>query len=82
MANAQVLTCAAALNTPAKAAAWHDKPTFGIVSGSDRTINPDLERWMYKRAGSKVTEIAGSSHVAMISNPDIVASVIEQAAGE
>lgn len=80
MAQSQVLTSKSALNAPATAAAWHDKPCFGIISGHDRTINPDLERWMYKRAGAKTTEIAGSSHVAMISHPDKVASVIEQAA--
>jgi pimeloyl-ACP methyl ester carboxylesterase len=82
MAQSQVLTSKSALNAPAKAAAWHDKPSYGIVSGHDRTINPDLERWMYKRAGAKTTEIDGSSHVAMISHPKEVASIIEQAANE
>ena len=67
-------------DAPAKAAAWKTKPSFGIVAGADRTINPDLERWMYKRAGARVTEVPGSSHVVMISHPDIVASVIEEAA--
>jgi pimeloyl-ACP methyl ester carboxylesterase len=82
MAYSQVLVAAASLDTPAKAAAWKDKPSYGIVAGADRTINPDLERWMYKRAGAKVTEVAGSSHVVMLSHPDKVVAVIEEAAGE
>jgi len=59
--------------------AWKTRPTFGIVATNDRAINPDLERSMYKRAGSTVTELA-SSHVAYISHPAEVAAVIEQAA--
>ena len=50
-----------------------------IVAKNDRAINPDLERSMYKRAGSTVTELA-SSHVVYISHPAEVAAVIEQAA--
>jgi pimeloyl-ACP methyl ester carboxylesterase len=81
MAQSQVLVHKDALDTPAKAAAWKDKPTFGIVAKKDRTINPDLERWMYKRANAKITEV-DSSHVIMISHPDKVVSVIEEAAGK
>lgn len=80
MAHSQVPVSSAALDTPAKSAAWHDKPTFGIVAGADRTINPDLERWMYERAGAQITEAEGSDHVVMVSHPDIVATVIEHAA--
>jgi pimeloyl-ACP methyl ester carboxylesterase len=80
MAASQVLISQKAVETPAKAAAWKTKPTYGIVATKDRTINPDLERWMYDRAKAKITEI-DSSHVVMISHPDKVAAVIEQAAG-
>jgi len=80
MARSQVLVAASALDTPAKAAAWKDKPTYAIVAGGDRTINPVLERWMYQRAGAKVTEIAGSSHAVYLSHPDKVVAVIEAAA--
>ena len=34
-------------------AAWRAKPTFYAVSTQDRTINPDLERFMAKRMGAK-----------------------------
>lgn len=61
-------------------AAWHDKPNYGIVATEDRALNPDLERWMYERAGAKVTEIK-ASHAVYISQPRAVAKVIERAAG-
>ena len=51
-----------------------------MVAGGDRTINPDLERWMYKRANSQVTEVQGSSHAIYVSHPKEVAHLIEQAA--
>ena len=78
MAQSQVLIHKDALDTPAKAAAWKDKPTFAMVATKDRTINPELERWMYKRANAKVTEV-DSSHVIMISHPDKVVAVKEAA---
>ena len=60
-------------------AAWKTRPSWAIVSKDDRTVNPELERFMAKRAGSKTVEIAGS-HVAFIAHPEQVARVIEQAA--
>lgn len=80
MSQSQVLTAAKAFDTAISTPAWRSKPSWGIVSGSDRAINPDLERWMYKRANSQVTEVKGSSHAVYISHPEIVAQVIEQAA--
>ena len=50
-----------------------------VVSTEDRALSPDLQRWMYKRAGSKVTEIK-ASHSVYISQPEAVAKVIEDAA--
>ena len=58
--------------------AWRMKPSYGIVATQDRTISPDLERFMYKRAGSKVTEIP-SSHMVLMSHPKEVAAVIMEA---
>ena len=59
-------------------AAWRTKPTFYAVSTQDRTINPDLERFMAKRMGAKTIEIEGS-HLALISQPDAVANLILEA---
>jgi pimeloyl-ACP methyl ester carboxylesterase len=61
-------------------AAWRSKPSFYAVSKNDRTINPDLERFMAKRMGATTIELE-SSHVSMISQPKAVANLILQAAG-
>ncbi|MFC7398509.1 alpha/beta fold hydrolase [Chelatococcus sp. GCM10030263] len=61
-------------------AAWRSKPSFYAVSTEDRTINPDLERFMAKRMGAKTIEVK-SSHVSMISHPDTIANLILEAAG-
>jgi pimeloyl-ACP methyl ester carboxylesterase len=79
MAHSQVGLSGKAATTPAANPAWKTKPTFAIVATNDRAINPDLERSMYKRAGSKVTEIP-ASHAVYISHPAEVAKIIEQAA--
>jgi pimeloyl-ACP methyl ester carboxylesterase len=50
------------------------------VAGSDRTINPQLERWYAERANSHKIEVAGASHVVYITHPKEVAALIEQAA--
>ena len=54
-------------------AAWRSKPSFYAVSTEDRTINPDLERFMAKRMGAKTIEVK-ASHLALISQPDAIAS--------
>ena len=59
-------------------AAWHTKPTFYAVSTQDRTINPDLERFMAKRMGAKTIEIE-ASHLALISHPEAVTNLILEA---
>jgi pimeloyl-ACP methyl ester carboxylesterase len=60
-------------------AAWKSKPSWYIVAKNDRTVHPDLERFFAKRIGATTTEIA-SSHVAMLSHPDVVIDVIRAAA--
>jgi pimeloyl-ACP methyl ester carboxylesterase len=79
MANSQMPVAAAAFDAPVTVAAWHDKPSFGIVATADRALNPMLARWMYKRSGAKITEIK-ANHLVYISQPGAVASVIEAAA--
>ena len=68
-----------AMGAPATVAAWHNKPSYAILTTEDHMISPDLQRWMYKRSGAKVTEIA-ASHAVFLSQPDAVAKVIETAA--
>jgi pimeloyl-ACP methyl ester carboxylesterase len=59
-------------------AAWRTKPTFYAVSTEDRTINPDLERFMAKRMGAKTIEVK-SSHLSLISHPDAITNLILEA---
>jgi pimeloyl-ACP methyl ester carboxylesterase len=61
-------------------AAWRSKPSFYAVSTEDRTINPDLERFMAKRMGAKTIELK-SSHLSLISHPNDIAKLIIEAAG-
>ncbi|MEI9947164.1 MAG: alpha/beta hydrolase [Chitinophagaceae bacterium] len=65
--------------TPLTNAAWKTKPSYAIVATDDKSINPTIERMMYKRAGSVVTELKGS-HALFISNAKAVADIIETAA--
>lgn len=65
--------------TPITAAAWRNKPTFGVIATEDKSINPDIQRNMYQRSNTKATEIKGS-HAVYISQPEKVAAVIVEAA--
>jgi pimeloyl-ACP methyl ester carboxylesterase len=72
---------AASFTYPTTAAAWHTIPVWGLVAGRDKAIPPAAERWMYSRANArKVVEVPTSSHCAMLSHPQIVADLIEDAA--
>jgi pimeloyl-ACP methyl ester carboxylesterase len=79
-ASSQVPAAPEVFTTPLTAAAWHTKPSWGIVAGGDQIINPDLERFYYQRAGSHVTVIPGASHSVYESHAAEVATVIEDAA--
>ncbi len=59
--------------------AWKAKPTWYMVATEDRSINPDQERMMAKRAHAKTVEVK-SSHVAYMSHPQETAKLIEEAA--
>lgn len=61
-------------------AAWRSKPNFYAVSIDDRTINPDLERFMAKRMNAKTIEVK-ASHLGLISQPQAIADLILEAAG-
>jgi pimeloyl-ACP methyl ester carboxylesterase len=68
----------AAFGEAASAAAWKTKPAWGSVAVNDQTINPDVERFGYKRAGITTIEI-DSSHLVMLSHPQEVADLIRTA---
>jgi pimeloyl-ACP methyl ester carboxylesterase len=73
-----------AVSLPATArttvAAWRSKPSWYAVSMQDRTINPDLERFMAKRMNAATIEI-DAGHLSLISHPDRVTKLILAAAG-
>jgi integrase len=62
-------------------AAWRSKLSWYAVSTEDRTINPDLQRFMAKRMGAKTIEVK-ASHVSLISQPDTITNLILEAAGQ
>ena len=62
----------------APAAAWKTKPSWGLVASSDHTINHDVERYGYQRAGMTTVEV-DSSHLVMLAHPDRVVDLIEEA---
>ncbi len=79
LARSQVFTAKAAFTTAVGEPAWKVKPSWAIVATQDRSINPDLEREMAKRAESRVREVE-SSHAVYLSRPEAVAEVIAEAA--
>lgn len=62
-------------------AAWRSKPSFYAVSTEDRTINPDLQRFMAERMKARTIALA-ASHLALISQPQAIADLILEAAGQ
>src|SRR6201987_6058065 len=59
--------------------AWKSKPSWYIVAKNDRTVHPDLQRFVAKRMGATTVE-TNSSHVIMLSQPDLVVDMIRKAA--
>jgi len=80
MANSQVFNKAENFKVVITTAAWRSKPSWMLVAGSDRTINPALERWYAARAHSHTVEVPGASHSVYVSRPKEVAALIEDAA--
>jgi pimeloyl-ACP methyl ester carboxylesterase len=81
MADSQVPWGLEALNGTISEPAWRSKPSWYLVASDDRMIPPPAQRAMSERAGSTVTEAAGS-HSIYVSQPRATADLIEQAAQE
>jgi pimeloyl-ACP methyl ester carboxylesterase len=62
MSAAQHPTSLAILNSPSGLGAWHNLASWYAVSGADRVIDPDLQRFMAERAGSTMVEFEAASH--------------------
>jgi len=65
--------------SPITEAAWRTKPAFGIIATEDKSINPEIQRSMYKRSNTQVIEVKGS-HAVYISQPEKVGAFIAEAA--
>jgi len=59
--------------------AWKSKPSWYVVANKDRTVQPDLQRFLAQRMKA-TTHAVDSSHVAMLSQPGVVIDVIRAAA--
>jgi pimeloyl-ACP methyl ester carboxylesterase len=75
----QVVPDAGLFSRDAEGTAWKSKPSWYIVANNDRTVHPDLERFVAKRMGAHTYDV-DSSHVPMLSHPDFVLDVIRTAA--
>ncbi len=79
MADSQVPWGVDALSGTISEPAWKTKPSWYLVATDDKMIPPAAQRFMSKRAGSTVIEVAGS-HAIYVSQPNAVAALIEKAA--
>ncbi|GCE29482.1 alpha/beta hydrolase [Dictyobacter alpinus] len=59
--------------------AWKVLPSWYLVTEQDQVVPPVTQRFMAQRAGATTREVA-SSHVSMISHPDVVTELILTAA--
>ncbi|MGH9966608.1 MAG: alpha/beta hydrolase [Pyrinomonadaceae bacterium] len=81
MADSQVPWGVEALSGTISEPAWKTKPSWYLVATDDKMIPPAAQRFMSKRAGSTVVEVAGS-HAIYVSQPNAVAALIEKGASE
>jgi len=79
MAHSQVFLSTKSAGASAKSPAWKTKPSYAVVAIDDKAINPELERFMTRRAKSETIELK-ASHVVYISQAKAVAALIEKAA--
>ena len=70
---------ASAFGEPSGSPAWRTIPSWAVVGTADRVIPPAELTFMAKRAGAHITEV-NAGHLSMISDPETVAQVIQQAA--
>lgn len=59
--------------------AWKTKPSWYVVANQDEAINPDLERLLAKEINATTIEV-NASHVVMLSKPNEVLKLIQEAA--
>ena len=75
----QGATFAGTLDQPVSQVAWRSKPSWYVLAENDQMIAPELQRSMSARMNAHVVPVR-SSHVVMISHPEVVTAVILEAA--
>jgi len=78
LANSQLPLNHTAFEAPVTIAAWHDKPTFYVITTKDKVIAPSAQKMFAARIKARTTEIAGS-HASLVVHAQEVAAVIEKA---
>jgi len=66
-------------NQKVEGTAWKSKTSWYVLANQDHTVHPDLQRFVSKRMKAAATEVT-TSHVPMLSKPDVVLDVIRKAA--
>ena len=79
LANSQLPLNHVAFEAPVDIAAWHDKPTFYVISTKDKVLAPEAQKSFAARMKAQTTEVAGS-HASLVVHANQVADVIEKAA--
>lgn len=79
MAATQKPASAHTLEESVEAAAWKTIPAWYMVATEDKTLHPDMERFLAERMGAVTVEVK-SSHVPFISHPGAVFALIVEAA--
>jgi pimeloyl-ACP methyl ester carboxylesterase len=70
---------AAAFGEKIEVAAWKTKPSWFAVTKEDRVVDPELQTALAKRMRAK-TILLSASHMSLLSHPEEVAQIIEDAA--
>jgi pimeloyl-ACP methyl ester carboxylesterase len=78
MSISQVPAASSEFDAKVTTAAWSQKRSYAVVAEQDRMINPDLERFMSRRAKSETIELPGN-HAIFLSHPKEIAALIEKA---
>ena len=79
LANSQLPLNHVAFEAPVDVAAWHDKPTFYVISTKDKVLAPEAQKSFAARIKAQTTEVAGG-HASLVVHAKQVAEVIEKAA--
>ncbi|NPD06553.1 alpha/beta hydrolase [Nocardioides sp. zg-1308] len=77
--DSQVPVNMSAFGAPVAHAAWRTKPSWAVIATEDRAFDQAMLQHMAARIGAEVTEVA-ASHAVFITQPDVVAGTIDEAA--